>query len=92
MQRPRPRHRSSILKSFWKKYESLLSYVMDIRHGPLHNQVIASIEAYIDDGRDLGTSIRRAVKKHRRELEDEFEEAGEEDDDIEEEDGDEDED
>jgi hypothetical protein len=57
------------LKTFMSKYSVMLQYIFDLRYGSRHNQIMDSAKECIADGSDVEKSIRRALKKHKHDLE-----------------------
>ncbi len=52
-----------------RKYSSLVTYIIQLRDGPMHEQVMDAVSDFISDGYTEKSAVRMAVKKYRHLLE-----------------------
>jgi len=64
---------NEIMTEFLGKYGELLKYILQLRFGPVHKQIIEDVNNFIEEGFNDNQAVKMCFKKNRHILEGMFE-------------------
>ena len=62
------------VKEFMKKYASLITYIINIRDGPVLEKIMEAVYQFLTDGYDERRAVRKPIKTYKHLIEEYFDE------------------